>query len=83
MPLKPIKTKCRLEKIKDNPERVFWYAFNILEKRWPEVEPVIIKSPRNAYCYALHVIKGRWPEAEPFIEKNKNAWSYYKQHLNI
>ena len=42
-----------------------------------------MKNASFAAYYADHVIKGRWPEAEPYIEKNKNAWSYYKQHLNI
>jgi len=48
-----------------------------------ELESVIKNEAEVAYLYAANYLKRAWPEAEPCIEKNKNAWSYYKQHLNI
>lgn len=43
------------------------YARDVLKKRWPAAEPIIIKNPWTAADYAIKVIKGEWPEAEPII----------------
>ena len=50
-----------------SPQTAFLTAKNQLRRRWPEAEPVILKSPHWAMAYAIDVIKGRWPEAEPTI----------------
>ena len=66
--------KARLEPvlhlIKRNPRMAMWYAAEIINQRWPEVEPIILKEPSQAYWYTRHVIKERWPEAEPVIMKD-------------
>ena len=49
------------------PEWASWYAFNVIEGRWPEAEDIIRTDPKCAYGYALEIINGRWPEAENII----------------
>lgn len=83
MPLKPIKTKDRLDKVKHNPEKAVEYAFETIKGPWPEAEPFIMKHGRSAFLYALHVLKHRWPEAEPFIKKHKIMWSNYRVIFKI
>ena len=106
MPLKPIKLKDRLQKIKKDPVEVlnfcrytlngsrwpgaepfilkhkdpFWslmYARDVIQGRWPEAEPRIMKDSFLAYRYAKEVIKGPWQEAERFIKRDAAAWSIY------
>lgn len=81
MPLKPLKLKPRLDKIKKNPKLIFNYAHKIMKQRWPEAEPYIIKDPFWASHYAQHVIQGRWPEAEPTIKRDALAYYLYSQFL--
>lgn len=55
-----------------------YYAQNVLEERWPEVEPYMMKYPQLAYEYTYYVINRggsvnplvRWTEAEPYIMKS-------------
>lgn len=75
MPLKPIKTKDRLDVIKTYPQSAYLYSKKILKGRWIEAEPYIMQDPFYAYVYAKHVLKQRWPEAEPYIMKNP-TWAY-------
>ncbi len=56
--------------IKTIPKLAYYHANDVIEGRWPEAEPWIMKDPEWAYNYADNVIKGRWPEAEPWIMKN-------------
>ena len=56
--------------IKKSPRLAMWYAAEVLQHRWPEVEPYIIQDPSIAYWYTRHAIKGRWPEAEPVIMRD-------------
>jgi len=46
-----------------------------LEKRIPELEPVILKDTYYSFIYALYVIGGRWELGEPIISKDA-YWSY-------
>lgn len=78
MPLKPIKTKGRLNNIIKNPRAAIDFAINILKKRWPAAESVIMKDPFSAYNYANTVLKKtRWPEAEQYIMKDPDAAALY------
>jgi hypothetical protein len=43
-----------------------YYALRVVGGRWPEAEPIILKTDDVVY-YAEEVIGGRWPEAEPII----------------
>jgi len=79
MPLKPLKTKDRLEHIKKDPQKAVEFTRKVLKGRWPEAEPFIMKDPRSAYWYARFIIKDRWPEAEPYIMKDSlwaNLYAY-------
>ena len=76
MPLKPIKTKPRLEAIMTNLGRASKFAVDVLNHRWPEAEPYILKDPFFAYYYALNIVKERWPEYEKVLLSNP------KQYLN-
>lgn len=64
-----------------NSESAFYFAFDVINGRWPEAEPYIMKNPEWAYNYANDVIGGRWPEAEPII-MNDRRWAYWYA-LNI
>lgn len=81
MPLKPIKTKDRLQKIKKDPLEVLNFCkYKLNGGRWPEAEPFILKKrdPIWALFYARDIIQGRWPEAELFILKHKDANLAYR-----
>ncbi len=74
--LKPV-----LHIIKNNSKLAYLYAMIIMEGRWPEAEPIIIKNANDAYMYALYVMKERWIEAEPIIMTNHELWDEYKEYL--
>ena len=38
--------------LKDNPERAYWYARDVLERRFELGEPAIAKSEIRSYLYA-------------------------------
>jgi len=72
MPLKPIKIKQRLDRIKMDPKRALKAANNLIKGRWQKAEPYIMKDASAATDYATFVIKGAWKEAEPYIMKDAN-----------
>jgi len=57
------------------------YAFDVIQGRFPEAEPVIAKSLQWAYDYAESIIKGRFPEAEPVIAKSPRYAYYYASYV--
>ena len=64
-------------------EDAYYYARDVINGRWPEVEAVIATDPEKAYRYALNVIKGRWPEAESVIATNPYyAYAYAHDVIN-
>ena len=64
-------------KLLKDPNNAYVYAKNVIEGRWPEAEPYIMRVLYIAYLYARDVIEGRWPEAEPvFLKSNKWAYRY-------
>lgn len=80
MPLKPIKLKDRLQKIKKHPFDILNFCrYNLNGGRWPGAEPFILKykDPFWALMYARDIIQGRWPEAEPLIMKDAYVASRY------
>jgi hypothetical protein len=62
-------------------EWAYWYASEVIEDRWPEAEPHLMKEPTWAYFYAFHVIKGRWMEAEPHIIKELKITFWYASNV--
>ena len=54
---------------------------DIIERRWLEAEPLIMKDPEWAYYYAKYVIRGRWPEAEPYIADSANFAHHYALYI--
>jgi hypothetical protein len=56
--------------IKREPSFAYYYAYNILNRRWLEAEPYILNNLWYAHIYAIDLIKGRWLEAEPHIIKD-------------
>ena len=69
MPLKPIKTKDRLEQLKQNPLQAVKYAWRTFESRtWPDAEPYILKDTMVAMHYAYHVKQKLWPELEKILD---------------
>lgn len=77
MPLKPLKTKPRIEKIKNDPEKATMYATYTLGKRWPAAEPIIAKHPGFAIEYIEKLIQDKWPEAEPYVKNTpETAYNY-------
>jgi hypothetical protein len=81
MPLKPLRTKERLQEIKKHPRTAYLYAKYTLKAPWPLGESVIKKDPQIAALYAAYVLKRRWPEAEPMIKQKEVHWSLYKNLL--
>lgn len=77
MPLKPIKTKSRLETIMTDPKRSSKFAVDVLGHRWPEAEPYILKDPFYSYYYALNIVKERWPELEKVLLSNPKKYMNY------
>lgn len=77
MPLKPIKTKPRIEEIKNDPEKATTYAIYTLGKRWPAAEPIIAKHPLFALDYIEKLIQDKWPEAESYVKDDPHsAYNY-------
>lgn len=67
--------------IAKDPKLSYSYVSSVLHSRFPEAEPIIMKSP-IAVDYARHIIKGRWLEAEPYIMKSpEHAYLYARDVL--
>ena len=77
MPLKPLKTKERLERVKKDAGLAYYFAKDVIKDRWPEVEPIIMQDAWWAWQYAVDVIEAPWPEAEHAISKKSiPAYNY-------
>jgi len=83
MPLKPIKIKHRLDKIKMDPKQALKAANNLIKGRWPEAEPTIMKDAASAYYYAYNVLQKRWPAAEKMILNSAYAAAYKKNFSHL
>jgi len=69
---------------------IYWYAYYVLHRRWPQGEQKLLKGAKPwgpmAYIlnkYAQNVVKDRWPEAEPFILNDEIEKADYIKHFNI
>ena len=51
MNLKPLKTKQRLNVLKNNPKALYLFCRDVLKARWPEAEPYIFKDKKFAMLY--------------------------------
>jgi hypothetical protein len=76
----PITKKLFMEREREilasgDTEEAYYYARNVIQGRWAEAEPFIMKDPEWTYAYARSVIRGRWAEAEPHIMKD-SEWAY-------
>ena len=63
------------------PYNLYRYARDVIQGRWPEAEPIIMKDPKCACWYACFVIKGRWPEAEPTIMEGPHCARWYARDV--
>lgn len=62
--------------------KAYEYSRNVLKKRWPKGESVILKCPHASYLYARYVIGKRWKKAEEIISTNpRSAYLYAKYVL--
>ncbi len=66
----PIELKKREKAIAKNSEYAYYYARNVLHKRFPLGEEAIAKDPRYAYEYAINVLCDRFPLGEEAIAKS-------------
>lgn len=57
------------------------YSRKVLNKRWEDAEPIILKSPYYSYFYARHVIKNKWEDAEEVISNESNAAYLYAKYV--
>ena len=74
----PITDQERFNLLIQNPYNAYIYAHDVLQRRWPEAEPYIMKEPWSAYGYAKDLMEGkRWPEAEPYIMKDPGSAYFY------
>jgi hypothetical protein len=66
----------------DAADNALLYAQNVIRRRWPLAEPIILESIiRVAVNYAKYVIRGPWPEAEPVIATNAAESLLYAKHI--
>jgi hypothetical protein len=70
-----------LRAIAKSPNVAYYYATDVIKRRFPEGEVVISKHPYYAYNYAATVIKGRWPEGEAAISKDPEWACYYAENV--
>lgn len=59
------------------PNPAVFYAAEVLERRWPEVEPMMLRTAEDAIQYATFVTNGFWHEAEDIISTDANASIQY------
>lgn len=60
-----------------------WYSGYVINDRWVDGEPTIMKDSQSAYYYAKHVIKDRWVEAEENIKEDNFWWALYCKEFEI
>lgn len=58
------------------PDRAYWYAWDVIHGRFPAMEPAIGKS-MWAYDYAYEIIDGPFPLGEHTIVRSDLAGHYY------
>ena len=64
-----------------DPETALRYATQVIEKKWPEAEPIIAKNAKYAYQYA-NFFPGRFLEGEAAIATNPTfAYSYARHKI--
>lgn len=83
MNLKPLKTKERLNVLKNDPRALYKFCRDVLKAPWPEAEPYILKDKIIAMHYAVVVKKKLWPELEALLDgdiKNTRIYNYNMRH---
>jgi hypothetical protein len=73
-----------VEELLNRPEApywAYWYAHNVLETRWEEMEHLILRDPRLCYWYARSVIGARWKEAEDVIRQSPLFAYLYARYI--
>lgn len=63
------------------PEKTYYYALHILERRFPEGEEIIAKSPGFSYLYAKNVLRRRFPKGEKAIAKSSDFSYRYARNV--
>ncbi len=66
-----------------SPKFAYEYAKDVIGKRWPEAEDMIIKDPSYAVLYARDVIEGSWPELENAFEADSFKADYLKSERAV
>jgi len=64
-----------------NADSAFWYATLVIEGRWHEAEPFIMREPMHAYRYAKFRMNARWIEAEKYIKLDVGYWHLYQNYF--
>ena len=90
-----LQTSLKYEK---NPKlwakKLYYYARDVLGKRWKDAEDKIIRDPEYSTEYAIYVLKKRWPneskddynlreQAEKIIMENLKYEKKYSEKFNI
>lgn len=81
MNLKPLKTKERLNVLKNNPRDLYKFCRDVLKAPWPEAEPYILKDKITAMHYAVVVKKKLWPELEALLDGDVNNRRIYNWNM--
>lgn len=55
----------------------FFYARDIIKKRWEKGENVISQNTEYSYRYSLEIVKKQWLKGEESINKNSEYAYYY------
>lgn len=69
--------------IKKSPQTAYYYARFILNGRFIEAEPYLMKDLYYAFYYAQDILKCRWPEAESMIKEHPGPWEHYCAVFNM
>jgi len=64
------------------PDTAYWYAFNVVGKRWKKGEPIIATNPYYSVFYALNVLKGPFPGGEAIIKTDPYSAHMYQTKVS-
>lgn len=59
----------------------YFYAANVLRKRFMKGERAIMEDPYYSAMYAIRILKHRWPEVEDKILNDKLSGKLYRDHF--
>lgn len=72
-----------MKTIMRHPQASYWYAWCVIDGRFPEGEESISKSPFYSLRYAVNVIRGRFELGEPTIAMDRECAGRYNKLFGV